>query len=281
MVNINGKIIQNPEAYITLDNRGFSYGDAIFETLKVIGEKPIFWEAHYFRLMASMRILRMDIPMKFTPEFLQSEIATLVQSFAHSSPSYRVKLFVYRTAGGLYTPDSNSVEYAITISSLKSDLYHLSEQDYEIELFKDYLISPNLLSTLKTNNKVVNVVGSIFAKENNYANCLLLNTENHVVEALNGNLFLVQGNVVKTPPLSDGCLKGIMRQTLMELITSSSDLTLEEASISPFELQKADEIFITNMISGLIPVSKYRKKVYSSEVSKKLLNQLNIRVRLG
>lgn len=281
MVNINGKIIQNSEAFIPLSNRGFSYGDAVFETLKVNGNKIVFWEAHYFRLMASMRILRMDIPMHFTPEFLQSEITTLVQAYAHSSASYRIKLFVYRSSGGLYTPDSNSIEYVITISDLPSDIYHLSEEDCEIELFKDFLISPSLLSTLKTNNKVVNVVGSIFAKENNYANCLLLNTNKQVVEALNGNVFLIHGDVVKTPPLSDGCLKGIVRQILTEYIKSSSDFTLEEASISPFELQKADEIFITNVISGIIPVTKYRKKLYSSKVSKKLLNQLNVQLRLS
>jgi len=281
MVNIDGKIIQNSEAFINLSNRGFTYGDAVFETLKIIGYKPIFWEAHYFRLMASMRILRMDIPMHFTPEFLQSEIETLVRSFGRPSPSYRVKLTVYRKAGGFYTPDSNAVGYALTISELNSDIYQFSEDVYEIELFKDYLISPNLLSTLKTNNKAVNVVGSIFAKENKYANCLLLNTNKHVIEALNGNLFLVQGNVIKTPPLSDGCLKGVVREVLIDLVKSSSDFTLEEASISPFELQKADEIFITNIISGIIPVTTYRKKSYNLEVSKTLLNQLNTCLRLG
>lgn len=280
MVNINGRIVAKSNAFLNFFNRGFTYGDAVFETIKVNSERPIFWEAHYFRLMASMRMLRMDIPMHFTPEFLESEIISLVKSYGQSSLSYRVKLYVHRKPGGLYTPSSNEIEYAITIDDLCSDLYIISEDDYEVELFKDYLIAPNLLSTLKTNNKIVNVVGSIFAKENNYANCFLLNTNKHVIEALNGNLFLVQGNTIKTPPITDGCLKGIIRQKIIDIIKSDSDLTLEEVSISAFELQKSDEIFITNVVCGIQPVTKYRKKRFDSFVSKSLLNKLNIKLRL-
>lgn len=280
MVNVNGRIVAKSNAFLNFFNRGFTYGDAVFETIKVNSERPIFWEAHYFRLMASMRMLRMDIPMHFTPEFLESEIISLVKSYGQSSLSYRVKLYVHRKPGGLYTPSSNEIEYAITIDDLSSDLYIISEDDYEVELFKDYLIAPNLLSTLKTNNKIVNVVGSIFAKENNYANCFLLNTNKHVIEALNGNLFLVQGNTIKTPPITDGCLKGIIRQKIIDIIKSDSDLTLEEVSISAFELQKSDEIFITNVVCGIQPVTKYRKKRFDSFVSKSLLNKLNIKLRL-
>ncbi len=281
MININGTIFEDSKAKLSINNRGFAYGDAVFETIKVNNNKPVFWEAHYFRLMASMRILRMEIPMNFTPEFLETQIQDLVSSMPSKSISNRVKLTVFRNTGGYYTPNSNDVSYIITVSELESDLYQISDDHYEIELFKDYLVSPNLLSTLKTNNKAVNVVGSIFAKENNYHNCLLLNTNKSIIEALNGNVFLVQGNSIKTPPLADGCLKGIVREQLIEIITKSPDYDLIEASVSPFELQKADEIFITNVIQGIVPVTKFRKKVYTSVTSKALLKMLNIKLRLG
>ncbi len=238
MVNINGTLYQDFEANIPTNNRGLAYGDSVFETIKVNNNKPVFWEAHYFRLMASMRILRMEIPMHFTPEFLEKEIVNLVQSFPKKAISYRVKITVYRDSEGFYTPTSNNVLYIISAQELSSDIYKINKGHYEIELFKDYLISPNLLSTLKTNNKAVNVVGSIFAKENNYSNCLLLNTNKSIIEALNGNIFLIKGNTVKTPPLADGCLKGILREKLIEIITKSPDFELSESSISPFELKK-------------------------------------------
>ena len=67
MINVNGIIFEDSKAKLSTLNRGFAYGDAVFETLKINNNKPLFWESHYFRLMASMRILRMEIPMNFTP----------------------------------------------------------------------------------------------------------------------------------------------------------------------------------------------------------------------
>ena len=280
MININGTILEDSEAYLSVDNRGFAYGDAVFETIKV-NSKPLFWEAHYFRLMASMRILRMEIPMHFTPEFLESQIMDLVDTQSEKAKSYRVKLTVFRAKGGYYTPTSNAVKFTIALAPLDSDIYNSHTDSCEIELFKDYFIAPNLLSTLKTNNKAINVVGSIFAKENNYDNCLLLNTNKNIIEALNGNVFLVKDNVIKTPPLADGCLKGIIRDQLIDMISKSDNYDLIETSISPFELQKADEIFITNVIQGVKPVTKFRKKTYTTEAAKKFQNKLNIKLRLG
>ena len=280
MININGTILEDSEAYLSVDNRGFAYGDAVFETIKV-NSKPLFWEAHYFRLMASMRILRMEIPMHFTPEFLESQIMDLVDTQSEKAKSYRVKLTVFRATGGYYTPTSNNVKFTIALAPLDSDIYNSHTDSCEIELFKDYFIAPNLLSTLKTNNKAINVVGSIFAKENNYDNCLLLNTNKNIIEALNGNVFLVKDNVIKTPPLTDGCLKGIIRDQLIDMISKSDNYDLIETSISPFELQKADEIFITNVIQGIKPVTKFRKKTYTTKAAKKFQNKLNIKLRLG
>ena len=280
MININGTILEDSEAYLSVDNRGFAYGDAVFETIKV-NSKPLFWEAHYFRLMASMRILRMEIPIHFTPEFLESQIMDLVDTQSEKAKSYRVKLTVFRAKGGYYTPTSNAVKFTIALAPLDSDIYNSHTDSCEIELFKDYFIAPNLLSTLKTNNKAINVVGSIFAKENNYDNCLLLNTNKNIIEALNGNVFLVKDNVIKTPPLADGCLKGIIRDQLIDMISKSDNYDLIETSISPFELQKADEIFITNVIQGIKPVTKFRKKTYTTEAANKFQNKLNIKLRLG
>tara|TARA_B100000900_G_scaffold331921_1_gene292713 strand:- start:8484 stop:9326 length:843 start_codon:yes stop_codon:yes gene_type:complete len=280
MININGTILEDSEAYLSVDNRGFAYGDAVFETIKV-NSKPLFWEAHYFRLMASMRILRMEIPMHFTPEFLESQIMDLVDTQSEKAKSYRVKLTVFRATGGYYTPTSNAVKFTIALAPLDSDIYNSHTDSCEIELFKDYFIAPNLLSTLKTNNKAINVVGSIFAKENNYDNCLLLNTNKNIIEALNGNVFLVKDNVIKTPPLVDGCLKGIIRDQLIDMISKSDNYDLIETSISPFELQKADEIFITNVIQGIKPVTKFRKKTYTAVAAKKFQKKLNIKLRLG
>ncbi|PIY12875.1 MAG: aminotransferase class IV, partial [Flavobacteriaceae bacterium CG_4_10_14_3_um_filter_33_47] len=261
MINFNGNILEE-KTLLSLDNRGFNYGDTLFETIKVSLGKVLFWEDHYFRLMASMRIMRMEIPMDFTMQYLENQIQELLKSNHQQHLSSRVKFTVFRNEGGLYLPTTNHISFLITSKTMDEDFYLLRVKPYEVDLFKDFYISPSLLSTLKTNNKAINVVGSIYAQENNLQNCLLLNTEKMVVEALNGNLFVVKDHVIKTPPLTDGCLKGIMRKQVMEVVRELPDYQLIEASVSPFELQKADELWITNVITGIQPISKYRKKTY-------------------
>jgi branched-chain amino acid aminotransferase len=93
-------------------------------------------------------------------------------------------------------------------------------------------------------------------------------------------VFLVKGNKIKTAPLSDGCLKGVMRTQVLGIIEKTPEFELVEDSISPFEIQKADELFITNVITGIQPVSKYRKKIFSNSTSKALLQKLNVKIRL-
>ncbi|GAB5399985.1 MAG: aminotransferase class IV [Aureisphaera sp.] len=281
MLNFNGTITSEDSLIMPYANRGLHYGDAVFETIKVSAGKVLFWEDHYFRLMASMRIMRMEIPMNFTLEFLEGEILNTIAKVPETHNAYRVKLIVWRGWGGKYTPSSKEVDYLIGMEPLEHPFYMLSDTAYEVELFKDHYVNAGLLSTLKTNNRAVNTLGSIFAQENGYENCLLLNDKKQVVEAMNGNLFLVKGYKIKTPPLSDGCLNGILRKQLITILGQLPDYILEETSISPFELQKADEMFITNTIVGIQSITKYRKKEYGNSVAKDLLGKLNTKARLG
>ncbi len=281
MVNLNGQISSSTTTGVDFDNRGLHYGDAVFETIRYSAGKLFFWEDHYFRLMASMRILRMEIPMNFSLEFLKEEVLRTIATLSEEKKAIRIKILVWRQADGKYTPVSNDINYMITSEVLEEEFYILNENYYEVELFKDHYVSSGLLSTLKTNNRIINVLGGIYAKENGYGNCVLLNEKKQVVEALNGNLFLVKDNVMKTPPLSDGCLKGVLRKQLIEICSQVSDYELVEESISPFELSKANELFITNVISGIQPITKYRKKEFGSKVSKDLIGKLNAKARLG
>lgn len=269
MININGTISEN-ENIISIKNRGLNYGDALFETMNFQNGQILYWEDHYFRLMASMRMLRMEIPMNFTMNFLLEEIKKIA-----GEERCRIKFLVWRKEGGKYLPDSREIEYAITKEELFSSHYVLNTSDNEIELYKDFHINSGMLSTLKTTNKIIHVLGSIFAEENGYDNCLLLNENKNVVEALNANVFLVYGQSIVTPPISDGCLNGVMRKNILKILENHKEFKVEERSVSPFELQRADEIFLTNVIQGIRPVSKYRKKIYQNNVAATLIGQIN------
>lgn len=273
MVNFNGLLVSSQEQSWS-NNRSFLYGDGIFETLKIVNQKVLFLEDHYFRLMASMRIVRMEIPMHFTMEYLEAQIIDTVNA-NQCSDSARVRITVYRNEGGYYLPETNQISFIIQATSMSNSLYSYEAISYEVDLYKDFYIAKQLLSTIKTTNKIIHVTGSIFAKENGFQNCLLLNDEKNVVEALQGNIFMLMDGKLITPPITDGCLNGILRKKILSLAKSIEYIALVEASISPFDLQKADEIFITNVIKGIQSVTKYRKKEYNTNLAKQLTEKLN------
>lgn len=281
MINDNGTLAQHQDTHLDPMNRGLLYGDGVFETIKAVNSKLLFWEDHYFRLMASMRILRMEIPMEYTPEYLEEQLIETLKASNLSDRPARIRITVYRRGGGTYLPDDRGVGFYIHAKEISDPFYVLSDALYEVELYKDHYVNADILSTLKTTNKILHITGSIFAEDNGYDNCLLINNKKSVVEALQGNLFLVKGNHIKTPPLEDGCLRGIIRKQLLAILPLMKEYTFEEASISPFELQKADELFITNAIKGIQPITKYRKKTYTTKVAGAILQKLNVKARLG
>jgi branched-chain amino acid aminotransferase len=273
MTNFNGNIIETENNSLQ-NNRAFLFGDAVFETLKIINNKILFWEDHYFRLMASMRIVRMEIPMNFTLEYLEDQVLQLAKN-NNCINSARIRLTVFRNSGGFYMPETNEVSFLISVKPLENQYFEIVKEKYEVDLYKDFYITKHLLSTLKTTSKLINITGSIYAKENDLENCLLLNDSKNVVEALNGNLFMLLDNKLITPPLSEGCLNGIMRKQILKLAKSIENIEVIEAVISPFDLQKADELFITNAIFGIQPITKYRKKEFETNLSKNLLIKFN------
>ena len=278
MINLNGEILSS-ETTLSNSNRSFLYGDGVFETLKIVNSKILFFEDHYFRLMASMRIVRMEIPNSFTMEFLEEQIINLAKA-TKLEASARLRFTVFRNDGGYYLPTTREISFLIQIKPLLSKLYVVNEETYEVDLYKDFFVAKQLLSTLKTTNKMIHITGSIFAKENDLQNCLLLNNEKNVVEALNGNIFMKTGNQLITPPMIEGCLNGIMRKQVLRLASRIENLEIIETVISPFELQKADELFITNIISGIQPITKYRKKDFVTTTSKRFIELLNQEVDL-
>ena len=271
MINYNGDLVAYEDITITPDNRAFKYGDSIFETIKVIDGKLIFWEDHYFRLMASMRMLRMKIPMNFTLEFLQQEILKIAH-VDNKNRKRRARISITRKDGGFYLPKTNQIDYLIDIKEIEYSI----KSTYRVDLFKDFYLSSSHLSTVKTNNKITNTLASIYAHENELDNSILLNERKGIVEVTNANLFLIKGTLIKTPALSEGCLKGIIREKVKSIIDSNNEYTLEETIISPFEILKADEMFITNSIIGIQPITHYRKKKFTRIISEKLSKSLRI-----
>ena len=277
MINFNGKILDESDQLS--NNRGFLYGDAVFETLKIVNNKILFWEDHYFRLMSSMRIIRLDIPETYTPEFLKENIIKIHQKKSLTGNS-RVRITVFRYSSGKYRPESNTSSFIISSEEVRESNYILNNGDYKVDLFKDFYLDNQLISSIKSNNKIINVVASIYSNENGLENCILLNKNKMVVEFINSNIFTVNQGKIYTPKLSSGCLNGVMRKNLINILKLNSFEVFEE-DISTFDLTKSDEIFGTNIIQGLFSVTNYRNKYYSNSISLKILNLLNNHINLS
>lgn len=272
MINNNGNLVQDNNARIDLVNRGLYYGDSVFETMRAYLGNILFFENHYFRLMSSMRIMRMDIPDSFTPEFLEQSIKELVVTNKLDAGHARVRFTVWRDSEGFYTPQNNTVAYAITTSRLESG-YALNYIN-DVELFKDYYVQPSLLANIKGANKHLNILAGIYGAENDYDDMLLINDQKMVVETIAGNLFIRNGHVIKTPPITDGCLNGIMRGKVLERLKKMANYTVVEESVTTFELQRADELFTTNVISGIQSIKRFRKKTFEHTTALEILELL-------
>ncbi len=273
MINFNGTLV-SPDTNLLTQNRAFLYGDAVFETVKIVNDKILFLEDHYFRLMSSMRVIRMEIPMNFTMEYLEEQILTLAKSKKLENSS-RARITVYRNDGGYYLPQNHTVSFLINVESLENTLYSIDKEEYKVDLYTDFYIAKQLLSSIKTTNRLINITASIFANENDLDNCILLNDSKNVIEALQGNIFMLNGNKLITPPVSEGCLNGVMRKQILSLARKIENIEVVEETISPFDLQKADELFITNVIKGIQPITRYRKKEFTINFSRILVQKLN------
>jgi branched-chain amino acid aminotransferase len=270
IINRNGLLVEEENVQSLNQNRAFGYGDGLFDTLKFFRGEIQFLEEHYFRLMSSMRMLRMKIPATFTLETYGEEIRKTLEANGMKNEG-RVRVNFYRTDGGAYEPRSNQSEFLIEVGALPP----APKGQLEVELFKDFHLSSGLLSTIKTNNRIVNVLASIFASENDLQNAILINEKKELVAAANANLFLVKEGRLLTPALQCGCINGIIRRKIIESIQKDEVLEIEETSISPFELLKADEVFLSNSLIGIQSVHCYRKKSYRVEITQKVRKMFN------
>ena len=273
MINLNGSISPKTKALFYSGNRAFLYGDQIFETIHFYNGKLLFWEDHYFRMMGGACMLRMEIPQHLNIEFLENEIIKTIKASNRLEFSTRVRLSLFRTDGGLYLPDNQSLEYLIEVDELNQMSLCFNNKGLIIDVFHDHLKPSQTLSNLKGGNSLISVLSSIFANENDLDEAIILNSESNICETTASNVFIVTDKHLITPPISSGCVNGIIRKQIIEN-ASLWGYTIEEKNIKSFELIKADEVFLTNSIKWIQWVGSYKKRSYTNHISADLFKKL-------
>ena len=272
-INNNDTIIANEGPIVHAGNRGYLYGDGVFESIRIIDGKPINLENHVKRMLEGARKIMMRPPVFFDVDFFEERINELVKK-SEITKGGKCRISLDRASGGTYRPESNEVEFLIEVYPLNNNLFELNHKGIEIDLFMDLKKPKTSLSNFKTKNGLIYIMASISAKEKGLDDLLISDDKGGILESTSANLFVVSNGVLYTPSLDDGCLAGTMRMQIINLAIANG-IKVYECNIMPQNLLVADEIFLTNAIKGITWVSGYRTKRYFNNTSRKLISLLN------
>ena len=272
-INFNGTIVPAEQAVMTVANRGFRYGDGLFESMRWMKGELKFAELHSDRIKRGMKTLKLDGYSHIDTWFLRENIAELIRR-NKTGLNARVRLSIFRDSGGLYNPESNKMGYAIEVSKIQESEYTSNNRGLIVDLFQDVPKPINILSNLKTSNSLIFVLAGVFKNQHSLDEVLILNQNGFLCEAMSSNIFVVYNGEIYTPALTEGCISGVMRHVVMKL-AKENNINIIEAQINPAVLDLAEEVFVTNASKGIQWVMGYNNKRYFNEISRFLLNKLN------
>lgn len=272
-INNNGQILENKGRTIETSNRGYLYGDGLFETIRILNGKPINLEVHIMRLLDGMGTLKMRIPSFYNVAFFERNFKELIDKSGIKEGG-KIRLSVDRLAGGTYKPETNEVSFFIEVYPWKDNLFTLNTKGYEVDLYTTIRKEKNIFSNFKTKNSLLYVMASIEAQEKKLDDLLIVDSKGNILEGTSSNLFIVSNGVLYTPGLEDGCLGGTMRMTLINLAIEEN-IRIYESPITPQSLLMANEVLLTNAIKGVIWVGGFRTQRYQNSMAHKLTSLLN------
>lgn len=232
-------------------NRAFSYGDGLFETIKVANRKPYFLNYHFNRLKKGCEILKINFSWNDYEEFYG-----FIQHGCNSLPTSngRIRLTYWRSSEGKYMPKSNDAEYILEFDEVNT-IHHWHEHGIYLGSYVDAVKPNGVLSNIKSLNALFYVLASIELAKTDFHDLIIFNSKNRPIETTVSNLFVIKNNIIYTPSLSESCLEGVMRNVVIDT-AKKMGLEVVEKSISYEELISSDEVFTTNVIKGIQWVSQ-------------------------
>ena len=270
---LNEKYYLKNEPVLMFNNRAFCYGDALFETIHCLGTQPQFLELHIQRILKGMKVLKMDVPDNSKLNIINKYIEKLLNK-NRIFKGARIRMTFFREQGGYYSPENNSVSLLMESSVLENEQFKLESKGLSIDIFDELHKPINLLSNLKTTNSLIYILAGIFRNENKLDECLILNQYGRICESISSNVFVAKDNKIITPSLTEGCIEGTMRYTIIRL-AKQIGYEVEEKGILEKNLVEADEVFLTNAIQGVNWVGAYKDRRYYNFITRKLLAALN------
>lgn len=239
-----------------LQNRAFLFGDAVKVAFFVRNNQLIMAEECYFFLMASMRKMRMDIPLSYTLEYFQNLFQDEVLRQGISDAF--IQFLVYRNSDEKALQKSD-VSYYFEVQEV-ADVLNLHES-IAMDMIKEINVNTNLLSNIRVHSPE-NIYAEIYAKENDLDDLILLNPNKRIARSIYGNLLLLQDKTIKIPKQTEGAYISPLMENFVTFVHKNNLAEIETAEMIGFETQKASEILVISDEKGLFPVSKIRNKIF-------------------
>lgn len=266
-INLNGHITPAEQAAIHPDNRAFRYGYGLFETMLLQNGEIQLKQYHWERLFAGLQQLHFSITTLFTPQLLEDEIIKTVKKNKLENLC-RIRLQLYAGSGGMFDASDQKPYYIIECFPLQPEILSLNENGLQLCIADGLQKSADSLANLKSCNALIYAMAAQQAKLQRCNDALLCNTSGNIIESTIANIFWVNNDTLYTPPLSEGCIAGVMRRYIL------SNCEVTQLPLTVDSLLTAQEVFLTNAIRRIKWVAGINDAAYAKSFIDKLFRGL-------
>jgi len=241
----NGAILDAHEKSLSAGQVGLLNGWGVFSTLRVADGVPFAFERHWERMHRDA--VRMHVPFPAHPEDLRAQVLRLIE--ANSAWNATLRVMVVRNRGGLF--EGPDIEREFDLLAFTKDLSPWGSS-VRLTLKPNARYAANEFSGCKILSWSANLTWYEEARQRGFDEAILLNERGEVSECTSANVFAARGGEVSTPPLDSGCLPGVTRELLLDVVRVPG-IKVTERALKPQDLERADQVFITSTTRDLLP----------------------------
>lgn len=258
MLLYNNHFLPLQDLKLSVTNRAFQYNDGFFETMIVVNGKLRFWADHKMRMKEAAAALQLAIPAYFWEGELEEKLLQLAKQ--RNAIKYgRIKLKVWRAGDGLYTPQSNEIEWLATVDITQP----IPEAGVSVGICQGVRTCFSPLSHFKGPHAPLYVLAGIEKQTKGFDDMLLLDAHGHVAELISSNIFWWIDGVFYTPSLQTGCVNGILRRNILRWC-GKQGIAVSETLAKPEELAKSEVVFAAN-VTGIRGIDRLEEHVLPSD----------------
>jgi branched-chain amino acid aminotransferase len=251
LCNLDGRVVPEADAHVPVLDRGFLFGDSVYEVVRTLGDVPFAWSEHWQRLVASAAAIRMELDLD--ERTVARRVAATLAAAAHGD-SY-VRLVVTRGTGTAPNIDLGHAPGPQRWVLLVRPLVTAPGAPARLHVVERLRVDRRALDpATKSGNYLNNVLALAEAKAAGATDCVMCNADGFVTEASTANVFARIAGSWRTPPLRAGILAGITRSLLLAFLPEHGE-RVEERDFTADELRGADEVFLSSTLRDLAPVT--------------------------